>query len=125
MTAFERLINSGDYWKDREIFNDFRLADPSVDLSFGSCKRFLVRVLTRAVLDVCMYDSGNPNHDSAKSWLLGHVPEAPIAFRDLADLVDLDWMTEELFSVAQEEGVHRDQIRNMKRLLYNLGDNDS
>lgn len=124
MTAFELLMSSGEYVLHRKLFEPFRLSDPREDLCVDSCRRFLVRVLARAVLDVCMYDKGNPHHDSAEAWLLGDV-EAHLSLGEIASMVDLEWMLQQIFDVAKEEGVHRDQIRNMKRLLYNLPDDDS
>jgi hypothetical protein len=124
MTAIEAVLSSGDYAGSRNLNSDggvlFFRAERDVDAD----RRFLVRVAARAIFDVCMYKPGNANYESAKGWLLGTV-DTEFRFTDLMDIVELDWMLDQVMSAAHDMGAARSKIRDIKRLLYNLTEDAS
>jgi len=124
MTGVHHVLASGEYRQFQQLVSGIRAGDPVLMWDPYPSARFLIRVVSRAIFDVCMYDDDNPHRESAKNWLLGDV-DAAISFRDLMSLVPLDDIIEQVFDMAAEEGVHRDRVRDMKRLLYNLNDNGS
>ena len=117
MTAIELVLLNGDHCRDRHSLVDFRL-NSTTEVDPEASRRFLVRILSRAILDVCMYDEEDVRHVSAKDWLLGHV-DAYISFVEIAELVGLDFLQSQIFTLAEQEGIHRDKVRDMKKLLYN------
>ena len=118
MSSLLVALHSGQYSRAQTELLAFELHDPAPENSNDSSRRFLIRVITRAVLDVCMYPDTNENHLSAKDWLLGN-HDAAASFLDLASLVGLDSIMGSITAMADQEGVHRDKIRDLKKQLYN------
>lgn len=131
MTAIEAVLNSGEYQHAQANTLDVILRNPYTDDDPRASKRFLTRIITRAVLDVSMYPSTDERHCSARNWLLDKVPtdlqrdhDFVVTLSDLSCIVDMDDLHREIVSLATEEGAHRDKVRDLKKQLYNWCEND-
>jgi hypothetical protein len=128
MSAIDMVLNEGEYGRFRMLVPETRGAHATAEAGYEGCRRFLIRIVARAVLDVCLYPAGNPLHDSARSWLLSKDEDEGylVSFRQLVDLVGIQDLEKSVLAAAQEEGVYRDKVRDMKGLLYKLsGEDDS
>lgn len=124
MTAIAHVLNAGEYQYAQTNTLDVILRSPHDDEDPRASRRFLTRIITRAILDVSMYPETDERHQSAKSWLL-EKHQAVVSFEDLSCIVDMDDLQGMVMALAQEEGVHRTRVRDLKKQLYNWCENDS
>lgn len=121
MTAIDIVLECGEYRQYRDFVSRLGIHQVSYQHDFEPCKRFLVRLLSRAIFDASMYPENNPNYRSAKDWLLGKV-KGTITFKELVDLVGLNCLADDVLNLVSEEsdGFHKSKIQQMKKLIYNL-----
>lgn len=118
MNAAQLVIRAQEY---RQAVKDY-LGTYVNDTDNGACnwssKRFLARLVLRAVVDISMYKEDNPHHISAKNWVLGKT-KAVVAFSDLLALLGMDSMEDKMIEAAEVDGEAREQIRELKKHFYN------
>jgi len=121
MTALQIAIDSGDYANEFHLLPELRSLIPKRLDGSESCRRFLLRVVTRSIIDVCVYPEGNPSHDSARDWLMGK-DDSAMPFRDLVLLLDLEWIECQVIAILKGNTAHKNKVMEMKRLIYRLGE---
>lgn len=123
MTAIELMIENGDHRRGvhiPEIRGNVLLVSPT----YESCKRFMARVVSRAILDLSMYGEDSPNHKSARDWIDGGLSASGLSFEEAVELIDMEWILDHMHDLLKGEGAPTEKIRNMKRLLYHVSEND-
>lgn len=117
MTAIELAIDKGEYKEYHFMLPDVRGHARHGESSPESCRRFLMRVLVKAVLDFCALKPTDPYHADAKEWLMGNTENCPMTVEDLCSIVDMDWALPSIKDLVEKGPGDLSHIGRVRRLL--------
>lgn len=123
MSAIAHVLNSGEYRQSSEPVLGVVLRSSVSGHDHENSRRFLIRIVTRAVLDVSMYGPHNENHRSARAWLMGE-QDSLLSFSDIVQIAGMTDIQKAIENLAEEDGYSREKVRDVRRQLYDRGVDD-